>query len=302
MSKEKPTIESSTSCAIVGGSRGIGLATATKLTRDGVRTLITSSKPETGSRASQSIQDASGRNVPYLSADLASIRSVDSLAEAIIDSCPRLNRLILCAGVACPSYCESVDGIEQTFAVNHLAGFHLANRLTPLLEANAPSRIVVVASQIHAGNFKGDFETKEPDYNGYTVYEESKLANVLFTYELARKLEGKQVTVNCLHPGVIQTKLLENLSKSKSSSGNGSRGGLSMKKIARALKWRTKKILGIKSGDTVESAAALIGQLVKILILRAYPVNTSIQEKRRNRKWPPTASLWQRNSGTSPRR
>lgn len=155
-----------------------------------------------------------------------------------------------------------MDGIEQTFAVNHLAGFHLANRLTPLLEANAPSRIVVVASQIHAGNFKGDFETKEPDYNGYTVYEESKLANVLFTYELARKLEGKQVTVNCLHPGVIQTKLLENLSKSKSSSGNGSSGGLSLKKIARALKWRTKKILGITSGDTVESAAALIGQLV----------------------------------------
>ncbi len=256
-------------CIILGGSRGIGLATSIKLASAQKRILLTSSKRDTGMEAAKIIQLETGIEVPFLSGDLSSLSQVEKLADKIASTCTNINTLILCAGTACTSYEQTADGIERTFAVNHLAGFHLVSRLKNLLISNSPSNIIVVSSQIHAGGFLNNFVQTKDEFNGYRAYEESKLANILFTYELDRRLRGTGVRVNCLHPGVVSTLLIKNLYASRSPDKKTPQSNSSLDiasrfvyRIAKGIKWRVNKLFGKSELDTPESAAIRIAQLV----------------------------------------
>lgn len=145
-------------------------------------------------------------------ADLSSQAEIRRVAADIKRTYPKIDVLINNAGIVENTFKRSVDGIEMTFAVNHLAYFLLTNLLLEPIKAAAPSRIINVSSAAHFGA-RMDFDNLqgEKGYNGWRAYSQSKLANILFTYELARRLAGTGVTVNCLHPGVIGTKLFRNL-------------------------------------------------------------------------------------------
>jgi NAD(P)-dependent dehydrogenase (short-subunit alcohol dehydrogenase family) len=143
-----------------------------------------------------------------LTADLASQSSIRTLAQDVHRRTDRLHVLINNAGVICLTRRLSVDGIETTLAVNHLAPFLLTQLLEDLLLAGIPSRVVTVASGAHrVGKIDFDDLQGERRYSGFLAYAQSKLANVLFTYELSRRLSGRQLTANCLHPGAVDTHL-----------------------------------------------------------------------------------------------
>jgi retinol dehydrogenase 12 len=140
--------------------------------------------------------------------DLASLVSTEAGANAINDRCPRIDALVNNAGVVLSDRSETVDGFESTFAINHLGPFLLTQRLLERVIASGPSRIVNVSSTAHRSarhgmNFDDLQSTKR--YSGMPVYGQSKLANILFTTELARRLQGTRTTANCVHPGTVAT-------------------------------------------------------------------------------------------------
>src|SRR6266852_2488424 len=134
------------------------------------------------------------------------MNSVRSLAESFLRDYPRLDVLINNAGTYLPKRISTAVGYEAVFATNHLGHFLLTNLLLDRIKASAPARIINVTSDAHRGA-EIDFEDlmQEKKYSAFKAYHQSKLANVLFTYELARQLQGTGVTVNCLHPGVVRT-------------------------------------------------------------------------------------------------
>jgi NAD(P)-dependent dehydrogenase (short-subunit alcohol dehydrogenase family) len=148
-----------------------------------------------------------GASADLLLADLSAQAAIRELAGQILQRCPRIDVLINNAGAVFASRSTTVDGLETTFATNHLAYFLLTNLLLERLKASAPTRIVNVSSRAHtsAGGIPFDDLQAEHGYSGWRRYAESKLANILFTRELARRLEGTHVTVNALHPGVVAT-------------------------------------------------------------------------------------------------
>ena len=192
---------------ITGGNSGIGKATALGLAKLGSSVVIVSRDKDKGEAALIEIRGKSGnRNVDLMIADMSSQDSVRELAHDFYGRYKKLHVLINNAGVILPKRVVTVDGLEATFATNHLGHFLLTNLLLDVLKASAPSRIINITSSAHYGtevNF--DDLQGEKKYSMYAVYSQSKLANVLFTYELARRLDGTGVTVNCLHPGVVRT-------------------------------------------------------------------------------------------------
>ena len=194
---------------ITGGTGGIGRAAAMGLASMGAKVGITGRVRVRAERAAATIVRESGNPaVDIFVADMSSQTEVRRLAGEVLSTYPQLDILINNAGVFRSERTTTADGIETTFAVNHLAYFLLTNLLLDALEAGAPSRIVNVASADH-GNATIDFDDLqgEEGYTGAKAYSRSKLANVLFTYELARRLQGTGVTVSCLHPGVVGTNL-----------------------------------------------------------------------------------------------
>jgi NAD(P)-dependent dehydrogenase (short-subunit alcohol dehydrogenase family) len=196
-------------CVVTGATRGIGRAVAEGLAQRGATVVLVARHPEEGAKAAQEI--AAGSLVPpvVVTADLSSQQSVRKAAAELGRLFPRLHVLINNAGVFPRRREVTADGVELQFAVNHLAYFLLANLLLDRLRAGSPSRIINVASAAHDGA-QIDFEDLQGhrSYNGSRAYSQSKLANILFTYELARRVAGSGITVNCLHPGVIGTRLL----------------------------------------------------------------------------------------------
>jgi NAD(P)-dependent dehydrogenase (short-subunit alcohol dehydrogenase family) len=191
---------------VTGGNQGIGKATAVDLARMGARVVIVSRNPDKGRAAVADIQAASpSREGELIVADLSSQAEVRRAAAEFRSRHPRLDVLVNNAGVYVPERHVTVDGIEETLAVNHLAPFLLTYELLDLLRASAPSRIVNVSSEAHrpARMQWDDLQFSTRSYRAFRAYAQSKLANVLFTYELARRLEGTGVTANALHPGVI---------------------------------------------------------------------------------------------------
>ena len=196
---------------ITGANTGIGKETAVDLARRGARVIIGCRNIEKGKEALNEIQERSGNNNVFLEKlDLASLESVRSFADKILNSEPRLDILVNNAGVmACP-YQKTEDGFEMQFGVNHLGHFLLTMLLLDRLKRSQPSRIVNVSSSAHRmGNGKINFEdiNYEKSYNAWSAFYNSKLANVLFTRELSKRLEGTHVTVNALHPGAVRTEL-----------------------------------------------------------------------------------------------
>jgi NAD(P)-dependent dehydrogenase (short-subunit alcohol dehydrogenase family) len=194
---------------ITGANSGIGLETAVALAGQGLNTVITARDPERGKRALEDIKARSGSSdVDLVVFDLADMASVRAGAAALLDRCPRIEVLVNNAGVVLSDRRETVDGFESTFAINHLGPFLLTNLLLDRIKASAPARIVTVSSTAHNGARKGlDFDDLQntKKYSGMSVYSQSKLANILFTTELARRLEGTGVTANALHPGTVRT-------------------------------------------------------------------------------------------------
>jgi NAD(P)-dependent dehydrogenase (short-subunit alcohol dehydrogenase family) len=197
-------------CVITGATRGIGRATAERLAELGATLVLVVRRREDGAAVARELRHAHGASPPeVVPADLSSQRSIRDAAEAIRAHHPRLNVLINNAGTIPKERETTVDGLEMQFAVNHLAYFLLTNLLLDRLIAGAPARIINVTSGAHQGGTL-DFDDLQSEhrYDPVRVYGRTKLANVLFTYELARRLQGTGVTANCLHPGVIATRLL----------------------------------------------------------------------------------------------
>jgi NAD(P)-dependent dehydrogenase (short-subunit alcohol dehydrogenase family) len=196
-------------CLITGASAGIGKEMAKAIARSGITVVMVARNVERLKNAQAEIQQAvPGATTDLLPADLSSQTQIRELAAEFQGKYDRLDILINNAGVLVPNRSLTVDGIETTFAVNHLGYFLLTNLLLEKIKSSAPARIVNVSSAAHK-SASLDFNDlqNERRYSGFFVYCESKLANVLFTYELARKLEGTGVTANCFHPGAIATEL-----------------------------------------------------------------------------------------------
>jgi NAD(P)-dependent dehydrogenase (short-subunit alcohol dehydrogenase family) len=191
---------------ITGASQGIGKATALGLGRMGARLCLVVRDPEKGKAVAAQIAAEGNREVEVLCADLASQAEIRRIAAEFDARHERLDVLVNNAGAIFPTRKTTVDGIEQTFALNHLAYFMLTCLLRDKLKASAPSRVINVSSAAH-GTGRIDFDDLggERKYSLGKAYAQSKLANVLFTHELARRLVGTGVTANCLHPGVVST-------------------------------------------------------------------------------------------------
>jgi NAD(P)-dependent dehydrogenase (short-subunit alcohol dehydrogenase family) len=197
-------------CLITGATSGIGRETARGLAARGARVLIVARSAERGEPVRAALAAETGGQLDLLCADLSRQADVRRLADEVHARTDRLHVLINNAGVITRTREVTADGLETQFAVNHLAPFLLTNLLLDLLRRGAPARVVNVASQVEASGVI-DFADlqRERRYDPIGAYTQSKLANVLFTYELARRLPKEEVTVNCLHPGVIATKLVD---------------------------------------------------------------------------------------------
>ena len=191
---------------ITGGTSGIGRATAAGLAGMGASVSITGRDRERAEQAAREIRAASGAQVHVFIADLTSQSEVRRLADEVLGTFPRLDALINNVGGFWNTRHVTADGLERTFALNHLAPFLLTALLLDRLEESGPARVVTVASGAH-GTGRIDFDDLqgERSYSGARAYSQSKLANVLFTYELAGRLRGSDVTANVVHPGVVRT-------------------------------------------------------------------------------------------------
>jgi NAD(P)-dependent dehydrogenase (short-subunit alcohol dehydrogenase family) len=194
---------------VTGANTGIGKATARKLARMEATVIVVARHQGRGSDAVAEIRTSSGNpDVRLMLCDLSSQVSIREFAAEFRSAFDRLDVLVNNAGKIILRRQENTDGLEMTFAVNHLGPFLLTNLLMDTLKAGAPSRIVNVASSAHHVN-RIDFDDlqrhKRYGRFGQDVYGESKLMNILFTYELARRVEGAGVTVNAMHPGFVRT-------------------------------------------------------------------------------------------------
>lgn len=202
-------------CLITGANTGIGKVTARSLAESGATVVMVCRDKQKGEAARDEIKQKTGnQQVELMLADLSSQEQIRKLADDFKARHNRLNVLVNNAGVYIPKRTLTKDGIETTFAVNHLAYFLLTNLLLDLLKQSAPSRIVNVSSAAHHyGKVEFDNLQGEREYKGFAAYSNSKLENILFTRELARRLAGTGVTANSLHPGAVSTNIFRRLPK-----------------------------------------------------------------------------------------
>jgi NAD(P)-dependent dehydrogenase (short-subunit alcohol dehydrogenase family) len=192
---------------ITGGTGGIGKATAIGLATMGARVAITGRDLARAEQAASDVRTASANQaVDAFAADMSSQAEVRRLAVAVLDAYPRLDVLVNNVGGFWAHRHATADGLERTFALNHLASFLLTNLLLDRLKASAPARVVTVSSGAQSMG-RIDFNDLQGarNYSGQRAYNQSKLANIMFTNELAHRLEGTGVTANSVHPGVVRT-------------------------------------------------------------------------------------------------
>ncbi|MFL7792121.1 MAG: SDR family oxidoreductase [Anaerolineae bacterium] len=198
-------------CMVTGAASGIGAVTAQALARQGAAVIFVDRDLEKGVAAVNQIKQMGNSAVEFIPADLSAQKEIHRLAQQFKDRYQRLDVLVNNAGAIFAQRQETVDGIERTFALNYLSYFLLTNLLLDTIKASAPARIINVSSRSHArAQINFDDLQSRSGYRGLQAYAHSKLAIVLFTYELARRLEGTGVTVNALHPGVVATSFAMN--------------------------------------------------------------------------------------------
>ncbi len=191
---------------ITGATSGIGRATALELATMGAHIAITGRDRRRTDNAAREIKAAGAGGVDVFVADLSSQAQVRRLASEVLEGLSRIDVLVNNVGGYWSTRHVTADGLERTFALNHLAPFLLTNLLLARLERTAPARVVTVASNAHAtGRIDFDDLQGERSYSGGRAYSQSKLANLLFSYQLARRLRRSAVTANALHPGVVRT-------------------------------------------------------------------------------------------------
>jgi NAD(P)-dependent dehydrogenase (short-subunit alcohol dehydrogenase family) len=192
---------------VTGGTSGIGKATALALAAMGADVVVVGRDRGRGEKAAEEIRARTGARVDLALADLSSQAEVRELAEEFERRYDRLDVLVNNAGLVQSTRTETPDGLESTFAINHLAPFMLTNLLLDMLKESAPSRVVTVSSEAERwGNIDFDDLQSKKKYRGFPVYGMTKLANIMFTYELAERLEGTGVTATCMHPGAVNTR------------------------------------------------------------------------------------------------
>jgi NAD(P)-dependent dehydrogenase (short-subunit alcohol dehydrogenase family) len=194
-------------CIVTGANSGIGKAVAKELARMGGRVTMVCRDQIKGNVAKKEIEDASGsKSVDLMLADLSSLQSVRTLASKYKENHDKLHILVNNAGLILGKRTLTVDGFETTYVVDYLSHFLLTSLLLDTLKASAPSRVVNITSDAHY-NGRIDFEDLqgEKKYGAMKSYCQAKLAQVLFTYELAERLKGSGVSVNCVHPGSVRT-------------------------------------------------------------------------------------------------
>jgi retinol dehydrogenase 14 len=201
-----------TTVLITGGTSGIGNATAVAMAAMGANVVVVGRNQERGGAAVEEIKAQShNESVELMLADLSVQAEVRRLAEEFLERYDRLDVLVNNAGLVQSKRTETPDGIETTLAINHLAPFLLTNLLLGCLEQSAPSRVITVSSEAQRWGTM-DFEDMQSrrKYRGFPVYGMTKLANIMFTYELAERLDGTGVMANCLHPGSVGTNFGQN--------------------------------------------------------------------------------------------
>lgn len=225
---------------VTGASSGIGLHTALGLARAGMRIVMTGRDNARTDSACRLLTERSGSDqVETAVADFSRLNAVRQLANEIVARHERVDVLVNNAGLFSPRYRLSPDGFELTFAVNHLAPFLLTNLLLDRLKASAPGRIVTVASEAHRGNRIDTDDLARPrDWTMMRAYGRSKLCNILFTRELASRLDPSEIVATCLHPGLVAT-------------GIGQRGGLV------GLGWRLAKPFMLSPEQGAETSVFL---------------------------------------------
>src|SRR5882672_1730927 len=195
-------------CVITGGTDGIGKAAAYGLAVQGARLLVHGRDPYKGVRAVAELKTRSGNpDIEFLQADFSSLADVRRLAAVLMERAPRIDVLVNNAGGIFGKRTVSKDGQEMTFAVNHLAPFLLTHLLLDTLKSGGPTRIVTTSSHAHRGAKIpfDDLQATTRKYSPMRAYGSSKLANILFTRALAKRLQGTAVTATCLHPGFVRT-------------------------------------------------------------------------------------------------
>ncbi len=198
-------------CLITGATSGIGKATAIELAKLGFILILAARSENKGLKLVDKLRKKYKVQAEFIKTDISSLKEVKKLSEQIKQKYDKIDVLINNAGSRFADYKKSVDGIELTFATNHLGHFYLSLLLIDLLKKSSSSRIINVASSAHSGK-SIDFENivNPKNYNKSKSYGQSKLANILFTYEMARKLSGTNVTINAMDPGGVATNLGRN--------------------------------------------------------------------------------------------
>jgi NAD(P)-dependent dehydrogenase (short-subunit alcohol dehydrogenase family) len=196
-------------CIVTGANSGIGKATAAGLAEMGATVILVCRNREKGEAALSEMKKKCGNNsLDLMLADMSWMQSVRQLASEFRRKYDRLHVLVNNAGLFMFSRRTTGDGLETTFEVDYLSHFLLTGLLIDMLKAGAPSRLVEVSSIAHYnGHIDFDDLQGEKGYGGWKAYSQAKLAQVLFTYELARRLKGTGVTANCLHPGAVATNI-----------------------------------------------------------------------------------------------
>ncbi|MHB8604756.1 MAG: SDR family oxidoreductase [Thermoplasmatota archaeon] len=250
---------------VTGANSGIGRETARALARLGARVVMACRSVERGEEArAELLRENPAALLQVEKLDLASLREVRDFAREFALGEGRLDVLVNNAGFHTAHWTPTRDGYESTFAVNHLAHFLLTRELLPLLEQSAPSRVVTVASDAHrGGRIAFDDLMGSERWNGLQAYAQSKLANVMFAYALARRLDGTNVTSNAVHPGSVRT-----------GWGRGSRSGVFGLGVALASPFLLSAEKGALTSIWAASAPELAGVSGKYLVKRAVGEST----------------------------
>jgi retinol dehydrogenase-14 len=191
---------------VTGGTGGIGRATALGLAAMGAQVAIVGRDSGRTEAAAREIREAGGGHVDAFAADMSSQAEVRRLAAEVLEALPRIDVLVNNVGGYWDTRHVTADGLERTFALNHLAPFLLTHLLLERLRQSSPARVVTVSSGAHTmGRIDFDDLGGERSYSGMRAYSQSKLANLLFSYELARRIDAGDVTANALHPGMVRT-------------------------------------------------------------------------------------------------